>query len=116
MLFALKQDIGGVLRAANSGKDTDVYDIAKTANFIRKDLLKVKNTFNGTFAENCQRESIPASLRTLLRMIMKSPTTEGDESQACITVLNSLLSTAYAEFMIKSQTDLGNVHFPSTLH
>ena len=63
------------LKAANSGKDTDVYDIAKTANFIRKDLLKVKNTFNGTFAENCQRESIPASLSTLLRMIMKSPTT-----------------------------------------
>ena len=91
LLFALKQDIGGVLRAASSEKDTDAYHLAKTPNIIRKDFLMVKNTFNGTFTENCQRESIPASLKTLLSMIMKDPTTEGDESQACMTVAQLIL-------------------------
>ncbi|KXJ17320.1 hypothetical protein AC249_AIPGENE16297 [Exaiptasia diaphana] len=91
VLFALKQDIGGVLRAANSRKDTEVYHLAKTASIVRKDLLKVKNKFNGTFSENCQSDSIPASLKTLLHMIMKGPTSENSDSQSCVSIAQLII-------------------------
>ena len=45
--------------------------IAKAANVIRRDLLNMeKSKFHGTFEANCQEDSVPQSLRSLIEMIM----------------------------------------------
>ena len=87
VLLALKHEIGDVLKEAKD-KDSEAQHLAKAANIVRRDILQIKNSFNGTFEPECQRNPIPASLKTLISMIIKGPTTKIDpaDSQACLTV------------------------------
>lgn len=107
VLFALKQDIGGVLKR-EALKDSDGYHLAKAANIIRKDLTYVKNAFNGTFTENCQAEAIPASLKTLIKLIMKGPNNTKIIISARLVLPshNLFILTAYPEFVIESRVAL----------
>ena len=59
----------------------------RTAQIVGKDILKVDNSFNGKFSPECQKNSIPASLLSLVGMLIKGPTTKIDPSnnQACVT-------------------------------
>ena len=59
----------------------------RAAHIVRKDILKVDNSFNGKFSPECQKNSIPASLLSLVGMLIKGPTTKIDPSnnQACVT-------------------------------
>ena len=87
VLLALKHEIGDALKEAKD-KDSEAQHLAKAANIVRRDILQIKNSFNGTFEPECQRNAIPASLKTLISMIIKGPTTKIDpaDSQACLTV------------------------------
>ena len=87
VLLALKHEIGDVLKEAKD-KDSEAQHLAKAANIVRRDILQIKNSFNGTFEPECQRNAIPASLKTLISMIIKGPTTKIDpaDSQVCLTV------------------------------
>ena len=52
---------------------------------MRKDIIKVDNSLNGKFFPECQKNSIPDSLLSLVGMLIKGPTTKIDPSncQAC---------------------------------
>jgi len=73
VVLVLKEDIGGMIKQAKE-KDSQACHLAKAANIVRKDILKSKNAFNGTFQPDCQKYSIPASLKTLITMILKGAT------------------------------------------
>jgi hypothetical protein len=79
--------IGGILTEVKN-KDSDACCLARAAHIVRKDILNVKNSFNGTFQEECQKHSIPASLLTLIGMLIKGPSTKSDpsDSQSCISI------------------------------
>ena len=83
----LKHEIGGMLKEAKK-KDSKAWYLPKAANIVRRDILKVKNLVNGSFDPECQKDAIPASLRTLRRMMIKGPTTKvyQADSRACLTV------------------------------
>ena len=68
VLFAFEHEIAGALREAKR-RDSDAWHLAKAANIIRKDMLKVKNLFNGTFNDDSQRNSVPESLKTLVALL-----------------------------------------------
>lgn len=59
----------------------------RAAHIVRKDILKVDTSFNGKFSPECQKNSIPASLLSLVGMLIKGSTTKIDPSnnQACVT-------------------------------
>ena len=97
--LALRSEIGGILSDVKQ-KDTDAWCLAKAANLVRKEISKVKNSFNGSFSPECQKSSLPPSLLTLLGMILKGSLTKTDpsDSQACLSiaqliVLNSISRT-----------------------
>ena len=75
--LALKDEVGAMLRIAKQ-LDSDVMNLARAAHIVRREILNVKNTFNGSFPPECQQDSTPASLLTLLGMIVKGPTTNVD--------------------------------------
>lgn len=79
--------IGGILTEVKN-RDSDACCLARAAHIVRKDILNVKNSFNGTFPAECQKHSIPASLLTLIGMLIKGPSTKSDpsDSQACISI------------------------------
>lgn len=58
----------------------------------RREILEVKNSFNGTFTAGSQTNLVPASLTTLLDMITRDPTIKRDplKSQACLSVAQLL--------------------------
>ena len=82
--LALRDEIGAMLTRAKK-MDLDAMSLARAAHIVRREILNTKNTFNGSFPPECQSNSIPASLLSLLGMIVKGPTTNIDasESQVC---------------------------------
>lgn len=50
VLLVLSHEIGSVLLEAKQ-RDSEAFYLAKAAMFVRREILQVKNTFNGTFSE-----------------------------------------------------------------
>ena len=67
VLLVLSHEIGDVLLEAKN-RDSEAFCLAKAAMIVRREIMQVKNTSNGTFATHSQTSAIPASLKTLLDM------------------------------------------------
>ena len=99
VLLVLSHEIGNVLLEAKN-RDSEAFCLAKAAMIVRREILRVKNTFNGMFATDSQISAVPTSLKTLLDMIMRGPTIKRDsaESQACLTVSQLLIFNTISRF------------------
>ena len=102
-MFVLSHEIGGVLLNAKQ-TDGEAMSLARTAMVVRRDILQVKNSFDGTFAANSQKTSVPPSLTTLLDMILRGPITKKDptENQACLTIAQLLVFNSISRIRDKS--------------
>ena len=111
VLLVLSHEIGNVLFEAKN-RDSEAFCIAKAAMIVRREILQVKNTFNGTFATNSQTSAVPATLKTLLDVIMRGPTVKRDsaESQACLTVAQLLVFNTISRFRDKSGNATDTIH------
>ena len=59
------------IRKGSENYDNDAMTISKAANIIRQDLLRMeKSHFDGEFVRDCQENSVPQSLRSLVGMIL----------------------------------------------
>ena len=127
VLLVLSHEIGDVFLEAKN-RDSEAFCLAKAAMIVRREILQVKNTSNGTFASNSQTSTIQASLTTMLVMIMRGLTIKRDsaESQAC-QLLSCWFLTPYHDFeknqamllmpfttLIMSETE--SAHCPYTQH
>ena len=93
VFLAFNEDIAAVLKKViENNFNSEEMLIAKAANIIRWDLLNMeKSKFHGTFEANCQEDSVPQSLRSLIEMIMGGTSIETQssnivENQAALTV------------------------------
>ena len=112
VLFVLSHEIGSALLDATKNRDSEALILARAAMIIRREILQVSNTFNGEFAEYCQKDSVPRSLPTLLDMIMKGPTTERDptENLACLTIAQLVVFNSISRVREKSSSDSNYTH------
>ena len=65
VILVLRHDIGGILTEAKR-RDSDAWCLARGDRIVRKDILKVANSFNGKFSPECQKNPISASLLSLV--------------------------------------------------
>lgn len=73
-MLAFNEDIGHALKNLyEQDFDSQAMILSQAAKIIRQDVLNTTSKFNGTFASNCQRESVPESLKTLIGMILGGP-------------------------------------------
>ena len=109
-LMASRHDIGGILTEAKR-RDSDAWCLARAAHIVRKDILNVDNSFNGKFAPECQKNSIPASLLSFVGMLIKGPTTKIDPSnnQACVSVSQLIVFNSVARPRHRSEAT-GSTH------
>ena len=116
VLFAFEHEIAGALSEAKR-RDSDAWHLAKAANIIRKDMLKVKNAFNGTFNDDGLRNSVPESLKTLAALLLKGPTADIDpnNNQACLTVSQLILFNCATKHCVKPDSK-GNTHHVKFLY
>ena len=80
-----QHEIGGMLSKVKK-MDSDAWCLARAAHIVRREILKVQNSFNGTFVSGCQKKSVPVSLLTLVGMIIKGPTNKTDPSDSQVSL------------------------------
>ena len=71
VVLACNKDVGAALRkACEHDTDLDAVHLAKAAEIVRRDMLKMKNEFRGSFDAKCQEKSVPVSLLALVSMVL----------------------------------------------
>ena len=100
VFFAFRKDLGLVLQKSHDACDEDAIHLSKAASIVRKDMLAMKYNFDGSFDRNCQAESVPASLVSLVNMILYGPNIEtqarnSSKAQAGLTISQLLQYNSY---------------------
>ena len=105
-----QQKIGGLLSKVKK-MDSDAWCLARAARIVRREILKVKNSFTGTFVSECQKNVVPVSLLTLVGMIIKGPTTKIDpsDSQACLTIAQLIVFNSISRPRVRPECT-GSMH------
>ena len=114
VILASRHDIGGILTGATR-RDSDAWCLARAAHIVRKDILKVDNSLNGKFSPECQKNSIPASLLSLVGMLIKGPITKIDPSnnQACVSASQLIVFNSVARPRHRPEATGGTHHIRS---
>ena len=112
VVLAPRDDIGDVLMVAKQNKDSMICCLAKAARIIRKEILQVKNTFNGTFAPECQQHAVPASLKTFLHLILKGSNSRinPDDNKACLTIAQLMVFNSVSRAREKPESAGSTLH------
>ena len=92
IVIVFKKGMESMLRDAIKKRDfsEDVEILAKAAKIIRNDIFDQDwFKFNGCFPPECQEDSLPTSLKSLVSLILSGPNLKDQdkrESQACLTI------------------------------
>lgn len=101
VFLAFTEDVGAALHKANKEDcDDEAIHLVKTAAIIRKDMLGSKYSFSGSFESDCQENSVPASLLSLVNMILNGPNIKAQarsstKGQAALTISQLLQYNTY---------------------
>ena len=69
VVLVCNKDVGAALKkACEHDTDNDAVHLARAAKIVRRDMLKMKNEFSGSFDAQCQEKSVPVSLLALVSM------------------------------------------------
>ena len=86
-------DLGEALRRSfdHDYDDDEAIRLARAANIVRRDMLKMQASFVGSFDLDCQVRSMPRSLSAMVAMILNGP---NFKSQECDSVSQASISIA----------------------
>ena len=102
VLLAFKQDVGSALhKDCEQDADSEGVSLARAANIVRRDMLKMKMAFNGSFEPHCQEQLVPTSLVALVCMILYGPSIQEQSvhsivSTPTLTISQLLMFNSYA--------------------
>ena len=87
ILLAFNQDFGSALhKACEDDADSDGVSLARAANIVQADMLKMKTAFSGSFDTHCQEKSVPTSLLiALISMILNGPSIQEQASHSSVS-------------------------------
>ena len=96
VLLSFNEDIGTVLNNAY-GRDFDNEGmiLSQVARMVRRSMSETKYSFNRTFGKDCQSQSVPGLLLSLVKMILSGSSIKKDsdhinEAQAALTIAQLL--------------------------
>ena len=91
-VLIFKEGMQNMLKEALTSRDfsADAVILANAATIIRKDIFNHQGfKFTGCFPEECQEDSLPSSIKSLVSMILNGPNLKHQDkrdSQACLTI------------------------------
>ena len=97
LVIIFTKALQGMVKDAIKKRDfsEDATILAKASAIVRRDILKNKGfNFSGSFTTDCQETSTPASLKSLISMILSGldiENTEAQDSQPCLTVCQTII-------------------------
>ena len=90
VLLAFDKDVGLALKKVLEDEyDDDGMYLAKAARTVRAEMFQMKITFGGSFTEQCQKNTVPKLLLTLVEMILDGPSIT-DQSRNPVTAQSAL--------------------------
>ena len=101
ILLAFREDLGVALqRAYQEDCDDKAIHLTKAASIVRREMMAAKNTFKGSFESNCQSNSVPTSLLSLVNMILYGPSIQTQASpsakaQSGLSIAQLLMFNSY---------------------
>lgn len=115
VLLAPNREIGEILRKAMDDSDSEACHLARAAKIIRRDIQQINNKFNGTFPSDCQENSIPASLKTLVNIVLRGPNVIGRQverssDQACLTISQLIVFNSVTRDRRQSESSSSSKH------
>ncbi len=85
VLLAFNQDLGSALqKACGQDADDDAIHLARAANIVRRDMLKIKTAFSGSFDTYCQEDAVPHTLTGLVGMVLYGSNIRDQPNHLCI--------------------------------
>jgi hypothetical protein len=74
VLLSFDDDVGfALMNSSVDNCDDEAICLAKAAQLIRRDVLGMQATFDGSFSKGCQEQAVPKSLVALIAMVMDGP-------------------------------------------
>lgn len=117
IFLAFDKEIATALQqACERDFDSEAMTLVKATTIIRRDMLETKSKFDGTFNNNCQKEAVPETLKTLIGMILGGPnirTQSSDMSEAQNTLSISQLMLFNASIRRRSSGTTGASYYHS---
>jgi hypothetical protein len=99
-VIVFKKGLQSIVKEALKERDfsDDAIALARAAKIVRQDMFSHKGfKFSGAFSVECQEKSVPASLKTLVSLILNGVSLKEQahtESQPCLTVCQTILFNA----------------------
>uniref|UniRef100_UPI00358EABF1 uncharacterized protein n=1 Tax=Myxine glutinosa TaxID=7769 RepID=UPI00358EABF1 len=96
-VLIFREGMRNMLKEALKNRDfsEDAVILAKAATIVRKDIFSHQGfKFTGCFSAECQEDSLPSSLKSLVSMILNSSNLKDQDkrdSQACLTIGQSIV-------------------------
>ena len=85
IILVSNECVGHALKkACEHDADNEAVHLARAAKIVRRDMLKMKNQFAGSFEPNSQKESVPMSLLELVAMVLNGPNIKVQSSSSTI--------------------------------
>ena len=78
--LAFGDDLGATVHSVHESCDEEAIHLARAASILRKDIFSKKCQFDGSFEQECQLKSVPASLLSLVNMILYGPSIDMQSS------------------------------------
>ena len=100
ILLVFAGDVGAAIKlVCQSSCDADGYNLVCAAKMVRQQILQDKpETFNGTFPEGVQQDSVPNTLVSLISMILDGPSNTSQAkpvSQAALTIAQLIVFNSH---------------------
>ena len=71
---------------------SEASQLASVAKLLRSEISDMDNfTFDGNFPYDCQKDSVPYSLKLLISMILYGPSVDCIDTQSCLTISQLIL-------------------------
>ena len=116
VVLVSNEDVGAALRkACEHDTDNDAVHLARAANIVRRDMLKMKQDFSGSFDAQCQEKSVPVSLLSLVAMVLYGPNIITQTSSAAMPQPALTLSQLLVYNSLVHQRDTATIR-PTTRH
>ena len=96
VVLVFDEDVGAALRkACEHDADSDAVYLARAATIVRRDMFQTKMEFNGSFHTECQEQSLPTSLLSLVAMVLNGPNIKTQVLHQYLSQLSVYLSFFY---------------------
>ncbi|KAG1656278.1 LMBR1 domain-containing protein 2 [Nymphon striatum] len=92
ILLVFNEGLKKILKLAVDSRifEAEAISMVKLVKAVREEIFDWKlSQFTGSFKHNCQEESVPTSLKSLISMLLNGPNVTGQdetETQACLTI------------------------------